>query len=116
VANRLIERSPGAFGKLALSAPSAKILGVNWPVVTTIKIALAQKLLGLATGAAASRATPMNARRNLCYDSLAYLMYLIRCPVNEIFATISHSNVEFPGEVITQRKSFLLKDELYNTT
>ena len=38
----------------------------------------------------------MNARRNLCYDSLAYLMYLIRCPVNEIFATISHFNVEFP--------------------
>jgi hypothetical protein len=38
-ASRLIKRSPEAFGKLALPAPSAKILGVNWPVVTTIKIA-----------------------------------------------------------------------------
>jgi hypothetical protein len=38
-ANRMIKRSPEAFGKLALTAPSAKILGVDWPVVTTIKIA-----------------------------------------------------------------------------
>jgi hypothetical protein len=54
----------------------------------------------------------MNARGNLCYDSLPYPMYLIRCPVNEIFGTIGHFDVELQNGTITQRKATVTVKEI----